>query len=260
MLAAFFVMTFAASWALFFTASALASGSTPGVANYPVLLAGVFAPSIVALSLTLAADGMSGVRRLLAGTVRLPRQARWFALAAGYMLVIKLSAAVLIRATTGTWPAFGTESMFVMLVATVLSTPVQAGEEIGWRGFALPRLARTVGLAPAAIIVGVAWAAWHLPLFYLLPAADTYHQSFLVYGLGVTAISVAMAYLYRRSDNSLLLTMLMHAAVNNTKDIVPSAGPPGGVWSLHATPVGWTSAGLMCAIASYFLVRMRGMH
>jgi membrane protease YdiL (CAAX protease family) len=43
-----------------------------------------------------------------------------------------------------------------------------------------------------------------------------------VYLLSVTALSIAMAWLYWQTNQSLLLTMLMHAAVNNTKDIVPS--------------------------------------
>jgi len=72
-----------------------------------------------------------------------------------------------------------------------------------------------------AIVHRIAVGAW--PRF-----GDTVGQSFPLYVLQLTALSVAMAWLYWRTCGSLLLVMLMHAAMNNTKDIVPSAGRPQG--------------------------------
>src|SRR5262249_44711079 len=119
------------------------------------------------------------------------------------------------------------------------------------------RLARYVGLRLASIVLGVIWACWHLPLFYI-PVGDTYHQSFAVYLVSVTAMSVTMAWLYWRSNGSLLPTMFLHAAVNNTKDIVPSAvnaGTPAVL--LGASLVAWIAAALLWICGIYFLVRMR---
>jgi membrane protease YdiL (CAAX protease family) len=143
-----------------------------------------------------------------------------------------------------------------MAAAIVVSTWVQAGEEIGWRGYALPRLAARFGLGRASIVLGVVWACWHLPLFFLR-GADTYGQSFVVYLLQVIALSVAMAWLYGRTHGSLLLVMLMHAAINNTKDIVPSA-VPGATNALALSPslVAWLTVALLWLGAGYFLVRM----
>jgi CAAX protease family protein len=102
-----------------------------------------------------------------------------------------------------------------MLAATLLSTLVggQAGEEIGWRGYALPRLAARFGLGSASVLLGLVWAIWHLPLF-LVPEADTWGQSFPLYLLQVTALSVAIAWLFANTRSSLFPVMLMHAAVN----------------------------------------------
>ena len=81
-----------------------------------------------------------------------------------------------------------------------------------------------------------------------------------MYALGVTALSVAMAFLYWKTGRSLLLTMLMHAAVNNTKDIVPSAASSAvkGVY-LGATRIAWLSVAVQSAVAAYLLVRMRNV-
>src|SRR5207245_3974942 len=121
----------------------------------------------------------------------------------------------------GGWPRFGAEPWYGILAAIGLSTPFQAGEEIGWRGYALPRLATRFGLGRASVLLGLIWAAWHLPQFFI-PEVDTYGQSFFVYALQVTALSVAMAWLYARTNGSMLLVMFLHSALTNSKVIVQS--------------------------------------
>jgi membrane protease YdiL (CAAX protease family) len=143
-----------------------------------------------------------------------------------------------------------------MAVAIVFSTWVQAGEELGWRGYALPRLAARLGLGPAGILLGVIWATWHLPLFFIL-GGDTVGQSFPVYLLQVTALSVAMTWLYWKTDGSLLLVMVMHAAINNTKDIVPSAAPGAThPFALSGSLVAWLTLVLLWIAAAAFLFQM----
>jgi membrane protease YdiL (CAAX protease family) len=114
------------------------------------------------------------------------------------MPAIKLTVALVHRAVIGAWPAFGGESWYLMAGAILVSTWVQAGEEIGWRGYALPRLSERVGLAPASVILGIIWASWHLPLFVMLDS-DKLGQSFPIYLVQVTALSVAAAWLYWRT-------------------------------------------------------------
>jgi membrane protease YdiL (CAAX protease family) len=75
--------------------------------------------------------------------------------------------------------------------AVAFSMPFQAGEELGWRGFALPRLAERFGAARASLVLGVIWAFWHLPQFYI-QGADTLGQSFLVWAPQVVTISLAL--------------------------------------------------------------------
>jgi membrane protease YdiL (CAAX protease family) len=133
---------------------------------------------------------------------------------------------------------------------------VQAGEEIGWRGYALPRLAARLGLGRASVLLGVIWASWHLPLFFIA-GTDTTGQSFPLYLLQVTGLSVAIGWLYGHTGGSLLLVMLMHSAVNNTKDIVPSAVPGAtDAWALSPSLVAWLTVTLLWLCAGFFLFRM----
>jgi len=93
-----------------------------------------------------------------------------------------------------------------------------------------------------------------------MPGADTYRQSFPLYALQVTAYSVALAWLYWRTGGSLLLTMVMHAALNTMKDIVPSGGAPGASpFTLDSTLVFRLTVVLLWVVAAVLLVRMRGV-
>jgi hypothetical protein len=258
----FFSLTFLVSWTFFAAAAAISgwiASPSSGLAAIPGLLflVGTIAPSLVALALTARRDGRAGTLALLRRIVQWEVGARWYVFALGYMAVIKLGVAVVHRLATGAWPAFGQTPFFIMAIAIVFSTPVQAGEEIGWRGYALPRLAKIFGLPLASIVLGVVWACWHLPFFFI-PGSDNAGQSFPVYLLAVTALSVALAWVYWRTNGSLLLTMLMHAAVNNTAGIVPSpASATANPFTLHPPLTAWLTAALLWICAGYFFVRMR---
>ena len=250
----FFAIAFAITWTLFITVATRVPAAT--TAGYLLILLGAYSPSIAAISLTAWEGGGTAVRALLRRILITNVPARYYAFAAFYMVTIKLTAALLHRLLLGAWPVFGTESLVLIPLAIAVSTPFQAGEEIGWRGYALPRLAARFGLARASLLLGVIWACWHLPQFYIA-GADTYHQSFLVWSLQVVAGSVAFAWLYARTGGSLLLVMLLHAAINNSKDIVPSAlADPQGVFSISASATSYLVLMLMWIGAAWLL---RGM-
>ena len=250
----FFGLSYAVTWAAFITVARWVPADT-GV-GYALILFGTYTPGLVALLLTFRSQGSIGVRKLLRRTVMTEAPARLYVLAVSYIVVIEIVAAALHRVVAGAWPPFGAGSLVLIPLSIAFSTPFQAGEEIGWRGFALPRLADRFGLRLASVLLGILWAIWHLPQFYIA-GGDSYHQAFIVWAAQVVAMSVAFAWLYAKSGGSLLLVMLMHAAINNSKDIVLSGAPvPPGVFSLAAPLVAWLSLGLLWIVAAYFLARM----
>lgn len=255
----FVVLTFAFTWIAWLASAALV---TPGNTwlfglGGPVFLLGVFAPAFVALALTAYSEGSDGVARLLRRIGKWELGAGWYLFAIGYMAATKLLAALIHRFIMGAWPTFRDTSLPLMLGAILLSTWAQAGEEVGWRGYALPRLAMHLGLGGASVCLGVIWALWHLPLFFL-PGSGSDGQSFPIYLLHVTALSVAMSWLYWKTEGSLLLVMLMHASVNNTTGIVPAAVPHAvDPTSFQGSLVAWSTVGVSWVVAALLLFRMR---
>lgn len=250
----FLVLSYAITWAAFITVARWLPADT--AAGYALVLFGAYTPGMVALLLTARAEGRFGVRALLRRILIADVPVRLYVLALTYIVGVKVVAAIVHRLLWDVWPPFGTGSLALIPLAIVFSTPFQAGEEIGWRGFALPRLADRFGLRTASVLLGIIWAIWHLPQFYIA-AGDTYHQSFVVWAPQVVAISIALAWLYAKSGGSLLLVMLMHSAINNSKDIVVSgAATPPGVFSPNAPAIAWLGLAVMWVWAAYFLTRM----
>jgi uncharacterized protein len=253
----YFALTFAFAWVLWLGGAALTSRADPsGVGRILAFLPGTFAPAYVALWMTYRSRSSGEHRELLARLFHWQVPIRWYVFAASYMVIVKLLAALLFRISEGMWPSFGSVPLYLLLLATAFSTPVQAGEEIGWRGYALPRLANALGFTAASVVLGIIWALWHLPLF-LIANTDSTAQPIVTFVLAVIPISVAMTWVYLNTGGSLVPLMLMHAAINNTGEIVPSSNPnPPGVLSLVAPKLAWLTIIVLWLAAAFFLIRM----
>lgn len=251
----FFLLAYALMWVCFFTV-ALARISPHSALGNMLLLLGAFAPSLSAIALTARENRGDGVNVLLRRVVQWKVPMRWYIFALIYTVAVKLAVALLHRLIVGVWPLFGQDPWYGIVAAVLFSTPFQAGEEIGWRGFALPRLAARFGLARASVLLGLVWGFWHLPQFFI-PEGDSYGKSFILLVSGVTALSVTFAWLWAHTRRSLLLSMLLHAAWNNAKDIVPT--PTMGarsIFTLHASALSWLTVLVLWISAVYFLARM----
>jgi membrane protease YdiL (CAAX protease family) len=95
--------------------------------------------------------------------------------------------------------------LFLLLEAT--------GEEIGWRGYALPRLQANLSALTSALIVGVMWALWHLPLFFIAGLPQTL-LPFVLFLVWIVSQSVIFTWVYNGTQGSLLFAIVLHAAIN----------------------------------------------
>ncbi|MHB9286116.1 CPBP family intramembrane glutamic endopeptidase [Halobacteriales archaeon Cl-PHB] len=99
-------------------------------------------------------------------------------------------------------------------------------EEPGWRGYLLPRLQNTRSSLVAAIVIGMVWAVWHLPLF-LLPGTVQGEISFLLYVPQVLGLSVLLTWLTNAAGGSVVPAIFLHAGANAIVNYYPVGGVPG---------------------------------
>lgn len=96
-------------------------------------------------------------------------------------------------------------------------------EELGWRGFALPRLQEGYTDLTASLVIGFLWFLWHLPLFFVEGSSQV-GVPLYYYGVAVVALSVVFTWLYNKTDRSVLLPMVLHASVNTGGILYLSGG------------------------------------
>jgi membrane protease YdiL (CAAX protease family) len=186
----FYLLTLAVSWPLGFL--------PPG-------------PSIAAIAVTALIDGRSGVGALLRRVTVWRVGVRWY-LVATLGPVGLLALATWVNVLTGAvvttqgplvdWLELGT-----LFVVQVLGVFAGGWEELGWRGYALPRLLKRFSPLVASLCLGVLWAIWHIPLFMSgeLPWADA---------AAIVVLSVLFTAVFVRTKQSVLIAVLMHAAFN----------------------------------------------
>jgi membrane protease YdiL (CAAX protease family) len=111
-------------------------------------------------------------------------------------------------------------------------------EELGWRGFALPRMARSFGWLGASLVLGVIWAAWHVPYWVSAPNVHQYGPiAVALFFVMPVAASVFLAWMYR-DTGSVLLTWLTHLSINVTIAFMPlSSEDIGNLWPQAAYTV-----------------------
>jgi membrane protease YdiL (CAAX protease family) len=202
-LASYFVLAFAVSWCLW-PLVALNPDSSPLVP---------FGPLVAAVVVSAVAGGRRQLRELLGHLTRWRVHPLWYLIAiAGPVLICGMAAALTVAAGA---PVPNPEGYtdWLTIAVTFVSTIVIVGlfEEVGWRGFALPRLQRRLPALPAALVLGVIWASWHLPELISDPTGQRPPVQFVI---GILAQSVILAWLYNSTNASLPMVIMFHAALN----------------------------------------------
>ena len=198
-LIAFFVLAYAITWALV----PLVSISFA----FPVL--GLFGPALAAIAVTATTEGGSGVKALLSCVVRWRVGWLWYVVAIGLPIALGLAGIGLHRLVGGETSSGPGDPLVLIGILALLVV----GEEIGWRGFALPRLQARVGALGASLILGVLWAAWHLANT-AIPGLERYGYGFGAFALFVVAQTVLFTWIANHTRGSVLLAWLFHAAIN----------------------------------------------
>jgi membrane protease YdiL (CAAX protease family) len=134
------------------------------------------------------------------------------------MFVIAVVAARIAGQAAPSWTSLGTVNFLPDLGVTAwglwfLTSGI--GEELGWRGFALPRLQRTHSAMSSTLRLAIGWAGWHLPAFFYVPSYAAIGLRILPgFFLGVLAGAIVLTWLYNSSGGSVLAAVLWHASFN----------------------------------------------
>ena len=250
-LCTFFALAFLMTWA-YWIPRALVSRAQIDLAlpEFLAIIAG-YGPALASVIVTSAVDGRSGLRKLGCGLLRWRVGIQW------YVVVLFLPMAQSLGAL-GLHLAFGgaiqrpvnsptllvggpdtplwLEILLLMLMFTVGFDGL--GEELGWRGFALPRLMARYRALTASLVLGALWALWHLP--YALTVGSTMsNRPFHHFLSHMFATAILFTWVFNNTRGSILLAVLFHAAFNVTVNVLPIFVP--GVYEvgLWADVVRW---------------------
>jgi hypothetical protein len=243
----FFSLAYAFTWAGFAVAAdALAAMAqdrpVPSTLRLVIGILAPFGPTFAALLLTAMSSGRAGLRLLGARILRWRAPFGLYAVVLLWVLAIRLAGLALHAGATGSIPVLlnlGHWHLALPRFFLILLLGGPLGEEIGWRGFALPQLEAAFGPLRASLVLGIVWGLWHLPVFFI-PGLDQYGQPLLPYLAMVTAYSFVFTFVSNRSGGSLWLALIHHAAINTTLWLVATTPRPEAwrLWSFDM-PAPW---------------------
>jgi uncharacterized protein len=203
-LIAFFVLAYLLTWWIY-----------PLLRFSPLLgIFGLFGPALAAIIMAAVTGGKSGVKALLSRVVRWRVGLPWYIIALGLPTVLSI-------ATTGLGYLLGASTSIQVGALTVLELVLfvlVVGEELGWRGYALPLLLEKRSAVTASLILGVLWGLWHLPTF-LVPGTPQYGLPLTAFVLLTIEYSILMTWVFLHTLGSVLIATLFHGAINLSQGI-----------------------------------------
>jgi uncharacterized protein len=208
--ACYFALTFFLSWlgAFLVAAPHLLRGqplpNLTGVLMFPAMLVG---PSLSGILLTRLFDGPAGLRDLFYRMCRVHFPARWYA---ALLIPPVFILTILLLLKTFVSPIYSPNHFWLGLAFGI---PAGFFEEIGWTGFAFPKMCLKLPPLRAAILLGLLWGLWHVPVINFLgtavPHGHYWLRFFLAFTAAMTAMRVLISWLYAHTG-SVLLAQLMH--------------------------------------------------
>lgn len=241
-IAAFCLLSYLITWLIQAPGLAAMQGNYRFNDQYLLLLnISSYGPTLAALVVTFVTQGFSGVKSLLQRALQW--KISWLVYPAVFFLLPLISflgyQALGIGAVEG-------ENIFELFLTLVILAPVNAfvgsilldigplGEELGWRGFLLPRLLEKYGDLKASVILGVIWGFWHLPGFVFTEWRGDVPVwlAIALYPFSTILIAYVMTKFHHSGNGSVLIAILYHGIVNYTSGYIQNAD----LWNINSIP------------------------
>jgi len=214
------------------TSRGIAAIQVPG---FVTLFAG-YGPALAAIIVASLAYGRAGLRELFGRLSKWRVGLQWYLIALFLPVVVTLLATTINKWTGGTTPDFAAagfpfgptdlplwQKIIILFLVFTLGFD-GFGEELGWRGFALPRLLEKRSPLVASLILGALWAVWHFP-YALTEGTGLSGIPLHWFLIGLLALSIIYTWIFKNTNGSLLLPLLYHAASNTTANLLPILPP-----------------------------------
>jgi membrane protease YdiL (CAAX protease family) len=216
----FFLLTFILSWLIWIplTLSHFNLGPfkiSEGLSSF-VRLLGVLMPMVSALLLTTLYGGRPAIRSLLSRLKIWRVGWTWWIAVVLVFPALLIFAGILHNLFSSQPPISLLPITAAVLLANILFLTIASlGEEIGWRGVALPGLLQRYSPLTASAILGIVWATWHLPFWILIDTLSLYGAGYFVLNyIFIVPTTFYITWVFINSKGSLLLPVVLHLTFN----------------------------------------------
>ncbi len=227
----FLVLVLGWSWLFWILAALLGLGMNT-IAGQVLLFLGLLGPMLAGIGFTYLTQGKEGRRDYWLRIIDLKRiRARWYLVIFLFVPVLTALAALLDILSGGSGAALEkaaahslSEPFAIIPFALYLFFIGPFIEELGWRGYVLDRLQTRWNALVSSLILGMVWALWHLPLFFI---KDTYQYnlgvgspSFWLFMIDIIPGAVLLTWIFNNTRRSTLAAILFHFMGNFTGELI----------------------------------------
>jgi len=229
----FFLMAFIISWAIWIPQAAATLGICKSAISIEsaLNLIAVWGPGLAAIILSVLAKSKEGAKKLFRPIKYWRVGIHWYIFVLFYP-ISKWLVAYIIDTLLGQSYKLGSSPILsffnlpeqaIMIPIAVVSTFLNTlGEEVGWRGFALPKLQVKYTAFVSTIIIGLFWGFWHIPMWIAQGYMDLSLLHIITKTLSIVPLAIIFTWVYNSTKGSLLLVWLFHASITITGYFAPS--------------------------------------
>ena len=223
----FLLIAYGFSWLFWIPEALIAKNiwiAPEGIKNILALNLGAWGPLLAAIVVTFIYQRGAGLKELLKRGFMV-RLGKWW-------WVVLLTFPILIGGALALSILFGNPAPEFTALAQPIGLPIALvwifflggplQEEFGWRGYAFENLRNKYDALTAAILAGLMWGLWHLPLFFVPRAEDYYNRPLWGLLLTTTLVGIILAWFYANTKGSIFAAMLGHTMFNWSNWVFPA--------------------------------------
>ena len=256
----FFLISYVGSWIILIPYLLSLWGILQGDYSILYIIKPFTGPTLAAIIMTRLTEGKEGLHHLRERLKQRHAGRQWYLLILlGVPLLLLLGVIVQpgnLASFRGLTPALLVSyplNFFVVFFGVALP------EEIGWRGYALPRMQPRYGPLKATLLLGILWSFWHL-LFFLTPAHGggpdvgftSFLTDFLIFTVMVVAFSIIFTWVFNHTGGSIFIANLLHASIDTPQLVWIPLFPLVGETSLNiANLIGFVIPALLIVIVTH---------